>query len=103
MWTSVTSPSGEVTTRAERMPSRLVSRFSARLTPQGSGIASTAPLVRGGCPCIGGRPTFTGPLGLGLNPVTSYPSSRSYRSWAKGVAHAAIAHATTFRPAAFAR
>ena len=47
MWTSLTSPSGVVTTRAERMPSRLVSRFSARRTPQGSGMASTAPLARG--------------------------------------------------------
>ena len=35
-WTSLTSPSGVVTTRAESIPSRLVSRFSARRTPHGS-------------------------------------------------------------------
>ena len=40
MWTSLTSPSGVVTTRALRMPSRLVSRFSALRTPQGSGAPS---------------------------------------------------------------
>src|SRR5215213_8660026 len=51
-WTSLTSPSGVVTTRAERMPSRLVSRFSARRTPHGSGMASgDGPLPGGGGPC----------------------------------------------------
>jgi hypothetical protein len=55
-WTSLTSPSGVVTTRAERIPSRLVSRFSARRTPQGSGIASAAP----------GRAGCCGAPGLGL-------------------------------------
>src|SRR3954471_16698023 len=46
--TSLTSPSGVVTTRAERIPSRLVSRFSARRTPQGSGMASGDGLLPGG-------------------------------------------------------
>src|SRR6185503_19651433 len=47
--------------RADRIPSRLVSRFSARRTPQGSGIDSAA----------AGRPTCGVPVGLGLNgPVT---------------------------------
>src|ERR687892_488828 len=36
-WISVTSPCGDTTTRAERIPVRLVIRFSARFTPQGSG------------------------------------------------------------------
>ena len=60
-WTSLTSPSGVVTTRAERIPSRLVSRFSARLTPQGSGMASAAGL----------RPGWGGPgcLALQVGPV----------------------------------
>ena len=43
MWTSLTSPSGVVTTRAERIPSRVVSRFSARRTPQGSGASPPSP------------------------------------------------------------
>ncbi len=59
--TSLTSPSGVVTTRAERIPSRLVSRFSARRTPQGSGIDSA----------LAGRPGCDAPVGLELNgPVT---------------------------------
>ena len=53
MWTSLTSPSGVVTTRAERIPSRLVSRFSARRTPQGSGIDSWEPEFRRSLPCAG--------------------------------------------------
>src|SRR5438552_6256040 len=36
-WISLTSPSGVTTTRADRTPVRLVIRFSARFTPQGSG------------------------------------------------------------------
>ena len=62
MWISLTSPSGVVTTRAERIPSRLVSRFSARRTPQGSGTASTGPE---------GRPGSGGMVDCrGMNPVT---------------------------------
>ena len=56
-WTSLTSPSGVVTTRAESIPSRLVSRFSARRTPQGSGIDVWARR------CVPGR---GGPCGLAL-------------------------------------
>src|SRR5256885_12150043 len=36
-WISLTSPSGVTTTRADSTPVRLVIRFSARFTPQGSG------------------------------------------------------------------
>src|SRR5919112_4157150 len=90
-WTSLTSPSGVVTTRADRIPSRLVSRFSARRTPHGSGIASGDALFPGG----------GGPCGLLLHgPVTldvlmysidvRDPSSLD-------------AYATAFLPAAFAR
>ena len=71
-WTSLTSPSGVVTTRAERIPSRLVSRFSARRTPQGSGIWSSAPEFRPALPCagvIGLLPVVAVP-GRALNPVT---------------------------------
>src|SRR5690349_5364933 len=35
-WTSVTSPMGLTTTRADRIPDRLVRSFSARRTPHGS-------------------------------------------------------------------
>src|SRR5207247_5094405 len=37
-WISLTSPCGVTTTLADRTPVRLVSRFSARFTPHGSGI-----------------------------------------------------------------
>src|SRR6266566_258782 len=46
-WISLTSPSGVTTTRADNTPVRLVIRFSARLTPQGSGEAP--PIGMGGC------------------------------------------------------
>src|SRR6266540_1883827 len=48
-WISLTSPSGVTTTRADRTPVRLVSRFSARLTPHGSG--PPAPPVPASPPC----------------------------------------------------
>ena len=72
MWTSLTSPRGVVTTRAERIPSRLVSRFSARRTPQGSGIDSWAPEFRPALPCAGGigLPVVVVVPGRALNPVT---------------------------------
>src|SRR5258708_13423017 len=46
-WISLTSPSGVTTTRADSTPVRLVMRFSARFTPQGSGEAP--PIGMGGC------------------------------------------------------
>jgi hypothetical protein len=74
IWTSLTSPSGVVTTRAERIPSRLVSRFSALRTPQGSGIWSWAPELRPMLPCAGviGLPVVAVVVapGRALNPVT---------------------------------
>src|SRR5713101_5897052 len=55
-WISLTSPSGVVTTRADKTPSRLVSRFSARRTPQGSGRESGADAPpRPGAPGSDGR------------------------------------------------
>src|SRR3989442_11609099 len=46
-WTSLTSPSGVVTTRAERMPVSVVIKFSIRFMPQGSGVPPPVPPPRG--------------------------------------------------------
>src|SRR5216117_3781836 len=40
-WISLTSPCGVTTTLADNTPVRLVSRFSARFTPHGSGIGGS--------------------------------------------------------------
>ena len=70
MWTSLTSPSGVVTTRALRMPSRLVSRFSAFRTPQGSGAPSDEAGERVE---VGAEVEVEVEVGCrGLNPVTVY-------------------------------
>src|SRR5512132_2403871 len=89
-WTSLTSPSGVVTTRADRIPSRLVSRFSARRTPHGSGTESG-----GGA----GRPTWlTGPDWRGeYDPLTICVLART------GLTCLGPGQATRLRPDAFAR
>src|SRR5256885_11000590 len=47
--TSLTSPSGVVTTRADRMPVSVLIRFSTRFMPHGSGVPVPPPSGKGCC------------------------------------------------------
>src|SRR2546422_7472711 len=49
-WISLTSPCGVTTTLADKTPVRLVSRFSARFTPHGSGPTPPPGCSGGRCP-----------------------------------------------------
>src|SRR5207245_9437314 len=64
-WISLTSPCGVTTTRADSTPVRLVSRFSTRFTPHGSGD------LGGGVSAIG---SSGDPSGTSLEGVTSLVS-----------------------------
>src|SRR5881296_3201119 len=52
-WISLTSPCGVTTTRADSTPVRLVSRFSTRFTPHGSGDLGGGGGGGGGVSAIG--------------------------------------------------
>src|SRR2546427_12403502 len=51
-WISLTSPCGVTTTLADKTPVRLVSRFSARFTPHGSGPTPPPGCSGGRCPSL---------------------------------------------------
>src|SRR5438876_8633264 len=68
-WISLTSPSGVTTTRAERTPVRPAIRFSARLTPHGSGVWPGG--VSGSASRSSAPPP---PVSAGLDGVTSRSS-----------------------------
>src|SRR3989475_5947446 len=66
-WISLTSPCGVTTTRADSTPVRLVSRFSTRFTPHGSGA------LAGGVSAIGSSEGPSG-VGAGLEGIKSLVS-----------------------------
>src|SRR6185503_9412797 len=66
-WTSLTSPSGVTTTRADSTPVNVVMRFSTRFIPQGSG-----------CPGGPGGPNGTGSCGLDVTAAPVPTVRRGY-------------------------